>query len=36
MFVAFKALGFVALAAVAASVVYAAAIAIRYWPGIGV
>jgi hypothetical protein len=36
MFAAFKALAFVALAAIAGSVVYAAVLAVRYWPGIGV
>jgi hypothetical protein len=36
MFAAFKALAIIALAVAAGSVLYAAAIMVRYWPGIGV
>ncbi len=36
LFAAFRALAIFALVAIAGSVLYAAALAIRYWPGIGV
>jgi hypothetical protein len=35
-FTVLKLLGYVALAAIAASIVYAAIMALRYWPGIAV
>lgn len=35
-FVILKILGYVALASMAGAIVYAAAMALRYWPGIGV
>ena len=35
-FTVFKILGYVALAAMAASIIYAAVMALRYWPGIAV
>ena len=36
VFAILKGLGYVALAAMGASIVYAAAMALRYWPGISV
>jgi hypothetical protein len=35
-FTVLKLLGYVALAAIAAAIVYAAVMALRYWPGIAV
>ena len=36
IFAALKALAYVALAAMAAAIIYASVMAIRYWPGIAV
>ena len=36
VFAVLKTLGYVALAAMAAAILYAAAMALRYWPGISV